>query len=62
MKKISIAIMAFMFIAGTTSIAAGHTKTGRQQTEKQTCKSNCSKEKKDCKSCSKTCKPLSCNK
>lgn len=62
MKKIFIAMLALMFAAGTNSFAADHKKNSKQQTEKQTCKSNCSKEKKDCQPCAKTCKPSSCKK
>ncbi|MES2330715.1 MAG: hypothetical protein V4539_14015 [Bacteroidota bacterium] len=53
MKKIFAGIIALTLIAGTTSFAAG---------DKKVCKTSCSKEKKDCKSCCKTCKPSSCHK
>lgn len=62
MKKTLIAAMALMLFAGTNSFAFGDTKNNKAKTEKQVCKTKCSKEKKDCKSCSKTCKPSSCTK
>ncbi|MES2373886.1 MAG: hypothetical protein V4557_15005 [Bacteroidota bacterium] len=62
MKTIFAGIIALILIAGNSSFAAGDTKNNKQQTEKKVCKTTCSKEKKDCKSCSKTCKPSSCKK
>jgi hypothetical protein len=61
MKTIFAGLIAFILIAGNSSFVAGDTKTGKQQTEKKACSSKCTKEKKDCMSCSKTCK-TSCKK
>lgn len=62
MKTIFTGIIALILIAGNSSFAAGDKKTNKQQTEKKMCKATCSKEKKDCQSCSKTCKSSSCKK